>query len=394
MEKLLIQSQFSLTRNCSLLFYSVCQAHRQIDCGNSIIAPGYIELQINGGHGVDFSHDVDTVANGIEKVAKELLKNGVTSFCPTIVTSPPDTYRKILPQVTGKTKGAQVLGLHLEGPFISPLKKGAHPEDCIKDIDKGIDSLMDTYSNLNNVKIITIAPEKDPSGSVTKTLTHMGITVSLGHSVANLSQGELAVQSGARLITHLFNAMLPFHHRDPGLVGLLASNNIPAGQEIYFGIIADGIHTHPAALRIAHRTDPNGLILVSDAIAALGLGDGKHHLGQLELEVREGKAYIAGTDTLCGSIAPLDTCVRIFKKATNCSTVYAIECATLHPARCLNMAETKGTLNFGADADFIILTDELFVQSTWIKGECVHQCKPEEWAALSSRPIEQLCECN
>ncbi|XP_036344718.1 N-acetylglucosamine-6-phosphate deacetylase-like [Rhagoletis pomonella] len=369
------------------------RAHQQIDCGNSIIAPGYIELQINGGYGVDFSYDVDTVAEGIEKVAKELITNGVTSFCPTIVTSPPETYRKIIPQVTGTTTGAQVLGLHLEGPFISPQKKGAHPENCIKDIDNGIDTLVEAYSNLSNAKIITLAPEKDPTGAVTKALTNMGITVALGHSIANLSQGELAVQNGARLITHLFNAMLPFHHRDPGLVGLLASNNIPPAQEIFFGIIADGIHTHPAALRIAHRTHPDGLILVTDAIAALGLGEGKHHLGQLEMEVRDGKAFIAGTNTLCGSIAPLDTCVRIFKKATDCSTVYALECATLHPASCLKMAETKGTLNFGADADFVILTDDLFVKSTWINGKCVYRCKPEELEALTSRPIEQLCEC-
>ncbi|XP_017480939.1 PREDICTED: N-acetylglucosamine-6-phosphate deacetylase isoform X2 [Rhagoletis zephyria] len=345
------------------------------------------------GYGVDFSYDVDTVAEGIEKVAKELITNGVTSFCPTIVTSPPETYRKIIPQVTGTTTGAQVLGLHLEGPFISPQKKGAHPENCIKDIDNGIDTLVEAYSNLGNAKIITLAPEKDPTGAVTKALTNMGITVALGHSIANLSQGELAVQNGARLITHLFNAMLPFHHRDPGLVGLLASNNIPPAQEIFFGIIADGIHTHPAALRIAHRTHPDGLILVTDAIAALGLGEGKHPLGQLEMEVRDGKAFIAGTNTLCGSIAPLDTCVRIFKKATDCSTVYALECATLHPASCLKMAETKGTLNFGADADFVILTDDLFVKSTWINGKCVYRCKPEELEALTARPIEQLCEC-
>ncbi|XP_067640648.1 N-acetylglucosamine-6-phosphate deacetylase isoform X2 [Eurosta solidaginis] len=342
------------------------QAHRQIDCENAIIAPGYIELQINGGFGVDFSYDVDTVAEGVEKVATELIKNGVTAFCPTIVTSPPETYRKIIPQVMGKRKGAHVLGLHLEGPFISPFKKGAHPENCIKEIDKGIDSLMETYSDLSNTKIITMAPEKDPTGAVTKALTEKGITVAVGHSIANLAQGEVAVQNGVRLITHLFNAMLPFHHRDPGLVGLLTSKNIPTGQEIYFGIISDGTHTHPAALRIAHRAHPNGLILVSDAIAALGMGDGKHHLGQLELEVCDGKAFIAGTNTLCGSIAPLDTCVRIFKKATDCSTVYAIECATLHPANCLKIADTKGTLNFGADADFIILTDDLFVKSTWI----------------------------
>lgn len=156
-------------------------------------------------------------------------------------------------------------------------------------------------------------------------------------------------------------------------MGLLTSNEIPAGQQIYFGIIADGVHTHPAALRIAHRVHPDGLILVTDAISPLGLAAGKYRLGQKEIEVREGKAYVAGTNTLCGCIAPLDECIRIFKRATNCSTVYAIEAASLHPAKCLGIEAQKGTLNYGGDADFVLLDEELHVKSTWIAGECVYQ---------------------
>lgn len=145
------------------------------------------------------------------------------------------------------------------------------------------------------------------------------------------------------------------------------------GKQIYFGLISDGVHTHPAALRIAHRIHPEGLILVTDAISALGLDAGTYRLGQYEIEVRNGKAYISGTNTLCGSIAPLDECIRIFKRATNCSTVYAIEAASLHPAKCLGIEAQKGTLNYGGDADFVFLDDELRVKSTWIAGECVFE---------------------
>ncbi|KAI8122779.1 putative N-acetylglucosamine-6-phosphate deacetylase [Lucilia cuprina] len=347
-------------------------AHKKYDCKNAIIAAGYIDLQINGGYGVDFSFDTDTVEEGINKVAKGLIKNGVTSFCPTLVTSPPETYRKVIPRIPKATNGAGILGLHLEGPFINAQKKGAHPENCIRDLDEGMKTVIDVYGSLDNVKILTMAPEKDSSGETIRTLTDMGITVACGHSMGNLKDGENAVKNGASLITHLFNAMLPFHHRDPGLVGLLASNEIPVGTTVYFGLISDGVHTHPTAMRIAYRTHPEGLILVTDAISALGLEEGIHHIGQLKMEVRDSKAFIAGTNTLCGSIAPMDECVRIFKKSTGCSTVYAIEAATLHPAKCIKIENSKGTLGFETDADFILLDDDLNVLSTWINGECVY----------------------
>ncbi|KAK0159847.1 hypothetical protein PV327_010914 [Microctonus hyperodae] len=192
------------------------------------------------------------------------------------------------------------------------------------------------------------------------------------HSTANLKQGEEAVKCGASFITHLFNAMLPFHHRDPGLVGLLTSDEIPKSKIIHYGIIADGIHTHPAALRIAHRTHPEGLVLVTDAISALGLQEGLHRLGQFDVEMRNGRAYIANTDTLCGSTTAMSQCVRYFKDATGCSIVHALEAATLHPAKVIGIQSWKGVLDFGADADFIMLSDDLMILSTWIAGKRVY----------------------
>jgi N-acetylglucosamine-6-phosphate deacetylase len=360
----------------TIFFDEKVYAHKQVDCHDAIIAPGFIELQINGGFGVDFSYDVNSVVDGINIVAKGLLEHGVTSFCPTLVTSPPETYHKVLPKIKkrdGGKNGSTVLGVHIEGPFISKEKKGAHPSEYICKIENGFKSVIDMYGSLENVTIITLAPEQIGTCAVIEELVKSGVTVSLGHSVGSLCNGEAAVMHGASLITHLFNAMLPFHHRDPGLVGLLTSDKVPVGKTVYFGIISDGVHTHPAALRIAYRTHPEGLILVTDAISAMGLEEGTHHIGQMAIEIRQKRAYVAGTTTLCGSITPMDECVRFFKTATKCSIEYALEAASLHPASCIGISNKKGTLDYGSDADFIFIDDDINILSTWIAGELVYQ---------------------
>ncbi|NXK69216.1 NAGA deacetylase, partial [Sylvietta virens] len=356
-----------------LFFDEKGSADVQLDCKDSIIAPGFIDVQINGGFGVDFSLATDDFKSGIDLVSQKILSHGVTSFCPTLVTSPPSVYHQVLPQISvrnGGAHGAGILGAHLEGPFISKEKKGAHPEHCLRTFEAGaFQDLLATYGSLNCVQIVTLAPEMRRSSEVIRELTKRGICVSLGHSVANLSQAEEAVQHGATFITHLFNAMLPFHHRDPGIVGLLTSDKIPAGRRVFYGMISDGIHTNPAALRIAHRAHPKGLVLVTDAIAGMGLAPGRHTLGQQVVEIDGLNTYIAGTKTLSGSVATMDTCVRHFQEATGCSVETALEAASLHPAQLLGIEHKKGTLNYDSDADFLMLNDSLYVQATYIAGE-------------------------
>ncbi|XP_060028565.1 N-acetylglucosamine-6-phosphate deacetylase isoform X2 [Erinaceus europaeus] len=353
------------------------------DCGGCILAPGFIDVQINGGFGVDFSQAADDVGSGVDLVAQRILAHGVTAFCPTLVTSPPEVYQKVLPQIPvkpGGPHGAGVLGVHLEGPFISREKRGAHPEDHLRSFEaRAFQDVLATYGPLDNVCMVTLAPELSRSPEVIRALTARGIRVSLGHSVADLRAAEEAVQSGATFITHLFNAMLPFHHRDPGIVGLLTSDRLPPGHHIFYGMISDGIHTNPAALRIAHRAHPQGLVLVTDAVPALGLGNGRHTLGQQEVEVDGLTAYVAGTRTLCGSISPMDVCVRHFLQASGCNLESALEAASLHPAQLLGLEKHKGTLDFGADADFVVLDDALHVRATYISGELV-------WQAEQARP--------
>ncbi|XP_066496717.1 N-acetylglucosamine-6-phosphate deacetylase [Tiliqua scincoides] len=358
-----------------LFFDEKKSADVQLDCKGSIIAPGFIDVQINGGFGVDFSLAADDVGAGISLVAQKILSHGVTSFCPTLVTSPPSVYRKVLPQIhinNGGPHGAGILGVHLEGPFISKEKRGAHPENFLRTYEKGaFQEVQATYGCLDCVRIITLAPEMKRSGEVIRELTKQGICVSLGHSIANLSQAEEAVRHGATFITHLFNAMLPFHHRDPGIVGLLTSDQIPPGRQVFYGMISDGIHTNPAALRIAHRAHPKGLVLVTDAIPAMGLPPGRHTLGQQVIEVDGLNSYIAGTKTLSGSVATMETCVRHFRDTTGCSVEMALEAASLHPAQLLEIEDQKGTLDYDTDADFLLLDDSLQVRATYIAGQQV-----------------------
>ncbi|XP_061456209.1 N-acetylglucosamine-6-phosphate deacetylase [Rhineura floridana] len=358
-----------------LFFDEKKPADVQLDCKGSILAPGFIDVQINGGFGVDFSLATDDVGAGISLVGQKILSHGVTSFCPTLVTSPSSVYHKILPQIcvkNGGLHGAGILGVHLEGPFISKEKRGAHPEHCLRTFKTGaFQELLDTYGCLDGVRIITLAPEMKRSSKVIQELTKRSICVSLGHSVANLSQAEEAVQQGATFITHLFNAMLPFHHRDPGIVGLLTSDQIPPGRKVFYGMISDGIHTNPAALRIAHRAHPKGLVLVTDAIAGMGLAPGRHTLGQQVVEMDGLNSYIAGTKTLSGSVATMDTCVRHFKDATGCSVEAALEAASLHPAQLLKIEDRKGTLEYDTDADFLLLDDSLHIRATYIAGQQV-----------------------
>lgn len=347
-----------------------------IDCGGAIVSPGFIDVQLNGGFGVDFTFDTDTVAEGILTVAKGILAHGVTSFCPTLVSSHPHVYEKVLPHLkrrVGGKHGAEVLGAHVEGPFINPEKKGAHDHETMRTFDKGIESLKEVYKHVDAIRIITIAPELPNALQVCREITQMGITVSVGHSAANIAEGELAVNNGASFITHLFNAMLPFHHRDPGLVGLLGSENLPPGKTIYYGLIADGNHTHPSTTRIAYRSYPKGIVLVTDACSAMGLSDGVYHIGQQVIEVTGTRALVKGTNTLAGSVATMVSCIHYFWKTTRCSLVEALEAATLHPAKLLGIEERKGTLAFASDADLVFLRPgSLEVISTWIGGECVY----------------------
>mmetsp|Transcript_31577 Transcript_31577/g.66149 ORF Transcript_31577/g.66149 Transcript_31577/m.66149 type:complete len:584 (+) Transcript_31577:43-1794(+) len=419
-----------------------------IDCEGQILSPGFIDIQLNGAYGVDFSNDgnfgassnsetarIDPAntqyqkAQGLDAkdilyVATRLVETGVTSFCPTVISSSPQTYRRILPLMRKTRKqqkdvskekvgcvGANILGMHLEGPFFAPSKGGAHDRQQIVAPVKGMASVEEVYGIrtyeggetpvLDDIDIITLAPELPGALDAIQSLTKFNpsaspganphsVVVSCGHTEATYEDGIQAVSHGATLLTHLYNAMNPFHHRNPGLVGLLSSETKLRRMNLkrpFFSMIVDGIHVHESAVCMAYQSNPRGCVLVTDAMAAMGLGDGDHHLGSMRVCIKEGRATLAGTDTLAGSVVSMDTCVKRFRQFTGCEIGKALLCATLHPAMVLkrHVARQKrgdggraeldapiGILEVGSKADLVVLNDELDVLGTWVGG--VLQC--------------------
>jgi N-acetylglucosamine-6-phosphate deacetylase len=335
-------------------------ANQETDVHGSIIAPGYIDLQVNGGFGVDFSFAADQVG----EVASQLPQYGVTAFLPTLVSLNKEHYAAAMPHLqprSGGSRGSEVLGMHLEGPFFSPQHAGAHNPDSII---IPTTSLEDFYGSLDGVRIVTLAPELLGMATEIHTLKARGIVVSAGHTNASYEDMQQAVKNGVGFTTHLFNAMTPFHHRNPGIIGAVLGDG-----NLSYSVIADGVHLHPGTLNMAWQSNPKGLVLVTDAMQALGLPAGTYTLGDMKVDVEDGKAYIHDTKTLAGSVLSMDDAVRNLRAQTGCSLVEAVEAATLKPARVLGIEDKKGTLNTGADADFIVLDDDLQVQATYINGE-------------------------
>lgn len=348
-----------------------------IDGDNCIIAPGFIDVQINGAFGIDFS-DPSITPEQILQVSQGLTHYGVTSYCPTLVSLSAEKYRQLLPKYTRTTNGAEqmaanILGLHLEGPFINHSCKGAHDATNLLAPSKGFSSVLNRYGgNLENVSIITLAPELQGATETISELRKRNIVASIGHSCASIHEALAACEAGATMITHMFNAMTPFHHRDPGIVGLLGKT----GHRPFYGLILDGIHSHQTSCNIAMQTHPDGLVLVTDAMAGMGLEAGKYQLGGQDVVIRsDKKATLDGTDTIAGSVITLDQCVRQLCHYTGCSLMHALECASFHPAQVLGIEKIKGSLSCGADADFVLVNDELQIMETYIAGTRVYQAK-------------------
>lgn len=335
-----------------------------IDVENTIIAPGYIDLQINGAFGID----VCTNPERISEMVDQLPQFGVTALLPSIVTSSSEDYRRVLPilrnHMNSQSSGSHVLGLHLEGPFFACEKCGAQNSSLIRSCNHE-NVLEEVYGSLDGVKMVTLAPELEGALDVIKKLKEKGIIVSAAHSVATEEEMHEAIRHGLGFITHLFNAMPSFHHRDPGIIGTALTH-----PDLSFSIIADPHHLHPKTIQLAWQMAPHKLILISDAIAALGLPSGSYQLASLNVEVQDNKAVIQGTDTLAGSVTGLDEAVRYLYNSSNCSKADAIESASYKPAKLLNIEKTKGHLEVGADADIVILDHDLYVKATFIKGVC------------------------
>lgn len=323
-------------------------------------APGFIELQLNGIGGHDFTSDPASMWG----VGSAIARHGVTAFLPTIVTSPRGTVESAVDawRRGSVPEGVPVpLGLHVEGPYLATARAGAHDRSLLRPPDP---DEIETWIAAGGLRIMTLAPELPGALEAVARLAAAGVVVSIGHTDADAETTRRAVDAGARYATHLFNAMSPLAHRAPGAPGALL-----ADDRVTLGLILDGHHLDPIVTSLVARLAPDRVSLVSDAIAALGLPDGVHRLGAAQVEVGGGAARLAD-GTLAGSVAGLDACVRELARVTG-SPAAAIQAVTATPARLLGEAD-RGHLRPGARADLVLLDAELAVRRTIVGGHTAH----------------------
>jgi N-acetylglucosamine-6-phosphate deacetylase len=331
-----------------------------IDLKGQNLVPGFIDLQINGAFGMDFTSHPDT----IWQVGKQLPRFGITSFLPTIVSSPYETVRKAQAIVRNGPpngyRGARVIGLHLEGPYLNPKKHGAHIPAYLHLPDPDV---YGHWSPANFVRMVTLAPELPGAIAAIKTMVQHGVVVCAGHSLANLDQSQAGFEAGIRYGTHLFNAMLPFNHRQPGLVGALLTDN-----RLICGMIVDGNHIHPLMVKLTWQIlGPQRTSLVTDAMAGLGMPPGDYQLAGCKVHVDSSSARLED-GTLAGSLLSLDEALRNLIAYTGSSLEEVIPTVTQVPAHLLQLDASLGKFQAGAKADLVILNPDLEVAEVWLSG--------------------------
>jgi len=335
-----------------------------INAGGMILVPGFIDLQLNGAFGHDFTAD----PAAIWPVAAGLPRYGVTAFLPTIITSPLEQVEAGMQVVRdGRPRGfrgAAPLGLHVEGPFLNPKKKGAHNQQYLR---PPAPEAVAGWSPASGVRLVTMAPENPGALEVIAALASRGVVVSTGHSMATYDEAVAGFDAGARYGTHLFNAMPPLGHRDPGLPGALLADG-----RMTVGFIADGVHTHRSIIALVWRMlGPRRMSLVTDAMAALGMPPGSHRLGDYDVIVDATSCRLAD-GTLAGSILELDQALRNLLDITGCTLDEALETMTTTPAKLLGLDGERGRIAPGYTADIVLLSSDLRVQTTIASGEVVY----------------------
>jgi len=347
------------------------------DFGDGVIVPGYVDLHVHGGAGFDVMDDDGKALPAIERL---LARHGVTSFFPTTVTAPIDATLRALERLADAIEESQsggqrtnkvgsgrtlALGIHLEGPFISHARRGVHPPE---DLVAPTLPLFERFwqAARGRICMMTIAPELEGALEVIAEAARRGVCVSLGHSDADFATAERGIAAGARHATHTFNAMRPLghntlDHRNPGILGVVLTDD-----RVSADIIADGIHLDPAIVKLfARAKGPEQTVLITDAISATGMPDGRYRLGSFEVDVREGKCTLDGK--LAGSVLTMDRVVQNLARFAEWDLQHAVAAASRNPARAARIAN-KGVIAAGADADFLVLSPKGEVLRTFIGG--------------------------
>jgi N-acetylglucosamine-6-phosphate deacetylase len=336
---------------------------RQVGADGLLLAPGFIDLQLNGAFGNDFTADPGT----LWEVGARLPRYGVTAFLPTVLTSPPETVAAAQEVVCRAAppgyRGAIPVGLHLEGPFINPEKRGAHNPAYLRAPDL---AAIEGWSPDRGVRLVTLAPELPGADELVRILSARGVVVSAGHSMATYEGARAGIEAGITYGTHLFNAMPRLGHREPGLIGALLGD-----QSVTVGVIADGVHLHPGIVSLIWQAGgPTRVNLVTDAMAALGMPPGRYGLGDWEV-ISDGEAARLADGRLAGSVLSLDQAVRNLVKFAGCSPAQAISTVTSVPASVLGLGSSRGHIAPGSRADLVLLDNELRVVTTVVGGEVV-----------------------
>ena len=337
-------------------------------CENWTLLPGFIDVHVHGSDGRDV---MEGTREAIEVISRFLAGHGTTAYLATTVTASPfatlqavESLGRLIPEETG---GARIMGLHLEGPFISEMKRGVHPAEYIR--NPSIPTLDEfvKWSN-NQIKVITMAPEVPGGLEFIRHARSMGILVSMGHSNATFNEAKESIEAGITHATHVFNAMREFNHRDPGILGAVLSDD-----RIWAELIADGVHVDPMVIEILLRCKgPQKILLVTDAISACGQPDGEYQVGPLRVTVTQGVCRnLEGR--LAGSTLTQDRALQNMMRWTKASLAEASFMTSRNPAQSIGIANLKGSIEPGLDADLILLDDDLNVQMTFCEGRLVYR---------------------
>lgn len=338
-----------------------------IDYGDLRIVPGFLDIHCHGAYEFDTN---DANEEGLRRWAKNIVSEGVTGFLATTITQSEEVLTAAVANVAkvmeSSYEGAEILGIHFEGPYLDMKYKGAQPEQYI--VKPTIEQFCHYQEAARgHIRYITMATETDEDFALTHYLSEHGVTVSIGHSAATYEQAVMAYANGARSMTHVYNGMSPFNHRANGLVG--AAYRI---RTMYGEIICDGCHSTPAALNNYFMCKgPDYAVMVSDALMAKGTPVGSHYLfGGNEIEIYpDGSAHLVDSGKLAGSTLRLNQGLRILVEEAMVPFNYAINSCTVNPARCIGVAERKGAIGVGMDADLAVLEQDYNVRQTYCMGK-------------------------